>query len=60
VDAHGRPRPDPPVSLTFRALAPLFDLAPFRLIGSVVGDQVHLEAQGPDGSTALAATADLA
>jgi hypothetical protein len=24
------------------------------------GDRVHLEAQGPDGATALAATADLA
>jgi 3-methylfumaryl-CoA hydratase len=44
---------------TFRAQAPLFDLAPFRLIGTAAGDRVHLEAQGPDGSLALAATADL-
>jgi 3-methylfumaryl-CoA hydratase len=47
-------------AFTFRARAPLFDLAPFRLIGTPVGDQVDLEAQGPDGSTTLAATADLA
>jgi 3-methylfumaryl-CoA hydratase len=47
-------------AFTFRALAPLFDLAPFRLIGTPDGYQVHLEAQGPDGSTTLAATADLA
>jgi 3-methylfumaryl-CoA hydratase len=49
----------PVTAFTFRALAPLFDLAPFRLVGTPVGDQVHLEAQGPDGSTTLAATADL-
>jgi 3-methylfumaryl-CoA hydratase len=47
-------------AFTFRAQAPLFDLAPFRLIGTPVGDQVHLEAQGPDGLTTLDATADLA
>jgi 3-methylfumaryl-CoA hydratase len=50
----------PVTAFTFRARAPLFDLAPFRLIGTPVGDRVHLEAQGPDGSTTLAATADLA
>jgi 3-methylfumaryl-CoA hydratase len=50
----------PVTAFTFRARAPLFDLAPFRLIGTPVGDRVHLEAQGPDGATALAATADLA
>jgi 3-methylfumaryl-CoA hydratase len=44
---------------TFRARAPLFDLAPFRLVGTPVGDRVELEAQGPDGSITLAATADL-
>jgi 3-methylfumaryl-CoA hydratase len=47
-------------AFAFRARAPLFALAPLRLIGTPVGDQVHLEAQGPEGSTALAATADLA
>jgi 3-methylfumaryl-CoA hydratase len=50
----------PVTAFTFRARAPLFDLAPFRLVGTPVGDRVNLEAQGPDGSTALAATADLA
>jgi len=50
----------PVTAFTFRARAPLFDLAPFRLIGTPVGDQVQLEAQGPDGATTLAATADLA
>jgi 3-methylfumaryl-CoA hydratase len=50
----------PVTAFTFRARAPLFDLAPFRLIATPVGDRVHLEAQGPDGSTALTATADLA
>jgi 3-methylfumaryl-CoA hydratase len=46
-------------TFTFRAQAPLFDLAPFRLVGTPVGNRVHLEAQGPDGSTTLTATADL-
>jgi 3-methylfumaryl-CoA hydratase len=50
----------PVTAFTFRVRAPLFDLAPFRLIGTPVGDRVQLEAQGPDGSTTLAATADLA
>jgi 3-methylfumaryl-CoA hydratase len=50
----------PVTAFTFRARAPLFDLAPFRLIGTPAGDRVDLEAQAPDGATALAATADLA
>jgi len=50
----------PVTAFTFRARAPLFDLAPFRLIGIPSGHQVHLEAQGPDGATSLAATANLA
>jgi 3-methylfumaryl-CoA hydratase len=45
---------------SFRALAPLFDLAPFRLIGTPAGDCVHLEAQGPDGKTTMTANATLA
>jgi 3-methylfumaryl-CoA hydratase len=44
----------------FRARAPLFDLAPFRLIGMPDGERVQLEAQGPDGKTTMTATADLA
>jgi 3-methylfumaryl-CoA hydratase len=50
----------PVTAFTFRARAPLFDLAPFRLIGTPAGNQVHLGTQGPDGATALTATADLA
>jgi 3-methylfumaryl-CoA hydratase len=50
----------PVTAFTFRARAPLFDLAPFRLVGTPAGDRVQLEARGPDGSAALAATADLA
>jgi 3-methylfumaryl-CoA hydratase len=50
----------PVAAFTFRAQAPLFDLAPFRLLGIPAGNQVHLEAQAPDGATALTATADLA
>jgi 3-methylfumaryl-CoA hydratase len=50
----------PVTGFAFRAEAPLFDLAPFRLIGTPGGDRVHLVAQGPDAATALDATADLA
>jgi 3-methylfumaryl-CoA hydratase len=42
----------------FRARAPLFDLAPFRLLARPDGQRVHLEAQGPDGQTTMNATAD--
>jgi 3-methylfumaryl-CoA hydratase len=44
---------------SFRGLAPLFDLAPFRLIGRPENGKVALEAQGPDGRTAMAAEATL-
>lgn len=43
----------------FRSQAPLFDLAPFRLVARFGTDQVELEAQGPDGTSALTATAEL-
>jgi 3-methylfumaryl-CoA hydratase len=46
-------------AFTFRAQAPLFDLAPLRLIATPAGDLVHLEAQGPDGKTAITACANL-
>jgi 3-methylfumaryl-CoA hydratase len=50
-----------PVSaFAFRGQAPLFDLAPFRLIGTPSGDLVHLEAHGPDGKTTMTARAGLA
>jgi len=44
----------------FRSQAPLYDLAPFRLVGVASNDRVELEAVGPDGKTAMTATADLA
>ncbi len=46
--------------LNFRGQAPLFDRAPFRLVGVADGSRMKLHAQGPDGRTALDATADLA
>ena len=45
---------------SFRGLAPLFDLAPFRLVGTLVDGRVSLEAQGPDGAAAMSASAELA
>ena len=45
---------------SFRGLAPLFDLAPFRLVGIPGDGQVALEAQGPDGAKAMSASAELA
>ncbi|MGF1466524.1 MAG: MaoC family dehydratase N-terminal domain-containing protein [Sandaracinaceae bacterium] len=48
------------VSFRFRGKAPLFDLAPFRLVGRPNGDAVELRAEGPDGTVALAASAELA
>jgi 3-methylfumaryl-CoA hydratase len=47
-------------AFAFRAQAPLFDLAPFRLVATPAGNQVNMQAQGPDGAAALTATADLA
>jgi 3-methylfumaryl-CoA hydratase len=46
-------------AFTFRGQAPLFDLAPFRLVGMPSETRVELEAQGPDGKTALKASAEL-
>jgi hypothetical protein len=51
---------DRPISgFSFRSQAPLFDLAPFRLLARIGDGRVELEAQGPDGVTALSATAEL-
>ncbi|MBL0166007.1 MAG: MaoC family dehydratase N-terminal domain-containing protein [Propionivibrio sp.] len=51
----------PVLGYSFRGLAPLFDLAPFRLVGIASDDgEVTLEAQGPDGTTAMSASAELA
>lgn len=45
---------------SFRGQAPLFDLAPFRLVGIPADARVELEAQAPDGAVALSASAELA
>jgi 3-methylfumaryl-CoA hydratase len=50
----------PVTAFAFRARAPLFDLAPFRLLGVPGDHRVSLEAQGPDGKTTMTASADLA
>ncbi len=51
--------PRPVVGFQFRGLAPLFDLAPFRLVGQLNGDEVELEVQGPDGRPTMRASAEL-
>jgi len=71
--AHHTPRPMR--AFSFRGAAPLFDTGPVRLIGtpnidndndkgsegnSSNSNEVALQAQGPDGATALLATATLA
>jgi len=50
----------PIAGFSFRGQAPLFDLAPFRLVGMPSDGRVELESQGPDGSTAMTATVELA
>ncbi len=45
-----------PATFTFRGLAPLFDLAPFRIVGTPSDDGVELEAQGPNGKAAMSAS----
>lgn len=50
----------PVAGFSFRGQAPLFDLAPFRLVAAPQGGRVALEAQGPDGRVALSAEAELA
>jgi 3-methylfumaryl-CoA hydratase len=49
----------PVAGFSFRGQAPLFDLAPFRLVGMPSDGRVELEAQGPDGKTAMNAIAEL-
>lgn len=48
------------IAYSFCGRAPLFDLAPFRLVGQPEYDAVALEAVGPDGAVAMTATATLA
>jgi 3-methylfumaryl-CoA hydratase len=47
------------IAYSFRGRAPLFDLAPFRLIGQLENNAVGLEAIGPDGGAAMSAAATL-
>jgi 3-methylfumaryl-CoA hydratase len=49
----------PVAAFSFRGQAPLFDLAPFRLVATPGETSVQLEAQGPDGKVTLAAQAEL-
>jgi 3-methylfumaryl-CoA hydratase len=50
-----------PVSeFSFRGLAPLFDLAPFRLVCTPEEGGFSLQAQAPDGTTAMSARAAIA
>lgn len=49
--------PRPLATFSFRGRAPLFDLAPFRLLGHPGADSVELEARGPDDRPALTASA---
>jgi 3-methylfumaryl-CoA hydratase len=44
---------------SFRALAPVFDLAPFRLLGTPGDGRIALVAQGPDGATAMEAEVNM-
>ena len=46
-------------AFSFRGVAPLFDLGPVHLVGTLDGDNVALQAHGPDGNAALVATATL-
>ncbi len=51
----------PVTGFTFRGTAPLFDLAPFRVVATPDGEAaVRLVAEGPDGRVAMTATAELA
>ncbi|MBE7942403.1 MULTISPECIES: MaoC family dehydratase N-terminal domain-containing protein [Ramlibacter] len=44
----------------FRALGPLFDIAPFEVCGRIEGDAATLWARGPQGQLAMQASAQLA
>ena len=50
----------PVAAFSFRARAPLFDMAPFRVVAAPgAGADVDLTAEGPDGAVAMRATATL-
>lgn len=44
----------------FKAVSPLFDIAPFTVAGRVEGTQARLWARGPQGQLAMQASADFA
>lgn len=44
---------------SFRGRAPLFDMHPFRLVGTPDEGGVELQVQGPDGKTTMTARAEL-
>ncbi|MEJ2602513.1 MAG: acyl-CoA dehydrogenase [Gammaproteobacteria bacterium] len=46
-------------AFSFRGRSPLYDLAPFRLVGRPAADTVELEVRGPDGRITQTATAEL-
>lgn len=49
----------PVTGFNFRGRAPLFDLAPFRIMAMPGDDTIAMEAHGPDGTLAMTATAEL-
>lgn len=49
----------PITAFSFRGIAPVFNLAPFRLSARLANDEVACEVIGPDGAVALQATARL-
>jgi 3-methylfumaryl-CoA hydratase len=56
-------RAQPPrriASFDFKAVSPLFDIAPFSVCGRIEGDVATLWARGPEGQLAMQATATLA
>jgi 3-methylfumaryl-CoA hydratase len=54
-------RPDARIaSFEFKAVSPLFDIAPFEVCGRVEGGQAYLWARGPEGQLAMQASAQLA
>jgi 3-methylfumaryl-CoA hydratase len=59
IDAARQAVAQPITGFSFRGQVPLFDLAPFRLVATLAGPEVRLEAQRSDGQVAIAATAEL-
>ena len=62
LDLLDREQPDANVvEFSFRAVSPLFDIAPFHVCGKPgEGGAVHLWAENPDGALAMEATAKVA